>query len=229
MRVLLADDHNLFLEGLRSLLASEGMEIVGMAHDGFEALHLARAVHPDMVLMDVRMPRCGGVEATRLIKAEMPECKIVMLTMSEDEDDLFAAIKSGASGYLLKDVNYEDFSRYLREVQAGRAVFSSGLADKILNEFKRAPSNSRHLRPAQGQAGDEEGCPLSAQQVAILRLVAEGQTYKEVAQRIGITERTVKYHMGEMLRRLHLENRAQAIAYAAQLRHTRAGVDDTSS
>jgi DNA-binding NarL/FixJ family response regulator len=220
MRVLLADDHHLFLEGLRILLTGEGIEVVGLAHDGFEALHQAHCLHPDLILMDVKMPRCNGVEATRLIKAEMPECKIVMLSMSEDEDDLFEAIKNGACGYLLKHVKAENLFGYLRDTEAGRAVFSDGIAARILDEFKRAPS-----RPHPSRSPQQPDCngrsPLSADQATILQLISEGQTYRQVAESVGISERTVKYHMGEILGRLHLENRAQAISYAAEMRRAR--------
>ncbi len=226
LRVLLVDDHGLFLEGLRNLLVSEGIEVVGLARDGLEALAEARRLHPDVILMDVQMPRCDGAAATRLIKAEMPECKIVMLTMSEDERDLFEAVKSGASGSLLKRLDADDFFTYLAELQAGHPPFSPGLAEKILQEFagRSALPPSPDRRPlAAGERPPTEGSPappcrpaLSPRQVQILTLVAQGQTYRQVAETIGIAERTVKYHMAEILDRLHLDNRAQVIAYAAR-------------
>ena len=135
LRVLLVDDHSLFLEGLRNLLVSEGIQVVGSAKDGLEALVQARRLHPDVILMDIEMPHCDGVRATRLIKAEQPECKVVMLTISEDEQDLFEAVKSGASGYLLKRLDAADFLSYLAELHAGQPPFSPGLAEKILKEF----------------------------------------------------------------------------------------------
>jgi DNA-binding NarL/FixJ family response regulator len=223
MRVLLADDHALFLEGLSNLLTAEGIEVAGVAHDGLEALALARRVHPDVILMDVQMPLCDGVTATRLIKAEMPECKIVMLTMSDDEQDLFAAVKSGASGYLLKRLDAEKFFHYLADLEAGQPPFSPGLAAKILHEFSQrgagAPSQPPSEKPAPADAGEPKarlhpGEPLSERQMQILTLVAQGRTYRQVAETIGLSERTVKYHMAEILERLHLENRAQVIAYA---------------
>jgi len=221
LRVLLVDDHGLFLEGLRNLLASEGIEVAGVAHDGLEALVQARRLRPDVIVMDIQMPRCDGVTATRLIKAEMPQCKIVMLTMSEDEQDLFEAVKSGASGYLLKRLDAADFFIYLAELQAGHPPFSPGLAEKILQEFAGqsvlAPSPDRKEPPTEGSpASPSPRVPLSPRQNQILTLVAQGQTYRQVAETIGIAERTVKYHMGEILDRLHLENRAQVIAYAAR-------------
>jgi two-component system NarL family response regulator len=221
MRVLLVDDHTLFLEGLRNLLISEGIQVVGLAHDGLEALAQARRLHPEVILMDIQMPRCDGVSATRLIKAEMPEIKIVMLTMSEDEHDLFEAVKSGASGYLLKRLEAEDFFTYLAELQAGHPPFSPGLAEKILHEFSRQANRmegkveTRRSGDTEKQGDGEKG--LSARQVQILTLVAQGQTYQQVAETIGIAERTVKYHMSEILERLHLDNRAQVLAYVARM------------
>ncbi len=221
MRILLVDDHALFLEGLRNLLASEGIEVVGQAQDGLEALAQARRLRPDVILMDIQMPRCDGVAATRLIKAEMPECKIVMLSMSEEDQDLFEAVKSGASGYLLKRLTAEHFFEYLSDLEAGQPPFSPGLAAKLLSEFARqAAKQGSQLPPESAQLGQADGAVeagLSPRQLQILTLVANGQTYKQVAETIGIAERTVKYHMEEILARLHLDNRAQVIAYAARM------------
>ena len=221
LRVLLVDDHSLFLEGMRNLLVSEGVQVVGQAKDGLEALAQARRLRPEVILMDIQMAGCDGVCATRLIKAELPACKIVMLTVSEDEQDLFEAVKSGASGYLLKRMDSADFFAYLAELQKGHPPFSPGLAEKILNEFNRhttqtanQPSHASHSGPVPGT--EPHGTPLSPRQVQILTLVAQGQTYSQVAATIGIAERTVKYHMAEILDSLHLQNRAQVIAYAVQ-------------
>jgi DNA-binding NarL/FixJ family response regulator len=225
LRVLLVDDHSLFLEGLRNLLVSEGIDVVGLAHDGLDALAQARRLHPDVILMDIQMPRCNGVSATRLIKAELPECKVVMLTISEDEQDLFEAVKSGASGYLLKRLDAADFFTYLAELQEGHPPFSPGLAEKILNEFSHptvqpeiptAQCNTSAVQADHARANESQAIPLSPRQLQILTLVAQGQTYSQVAITIGIAERTVKYHMAEILDRLHLQNRAQVISYAAQ-------------
>src|SRR5512139_2915251 len=183
-RVLLVDDHSLFLEGLRNLLVSEGIQVIGLARDGLEALAQARRLHPEVILMDIEMPRCDGVAATRLIKAEMPEIKIVMLTMSEDEHDLFEAVKSGASGYLLKRLEATEFFSYLAELQAGHPPFSPGLASRLLSEFARLSEGRSGDAETRGQ-GDtakpaEQG--LSARQVQILTLVAQGQTCRQVAE-----------------------------------------------
>lgn len=217
MRILLVDDHHLFLEGLQNLLTAQGIDVVGVAYDGLDALAAARRVQPDVILMDIQMPRCDGVTATRLIKAEMPACKIVMLTMSEDEQDLFEAVKSGACGYLLKRLDAADLFAYLDDLQAGRPPFSPGLALKILDEFAR----QREALVASSPPTDHAA--LSSRQIQILTLIVQGFTYQEVGQVIGITERTVKYHMGEILEQLHLQNRTQVIAFAAQMGLTRPG------
>jgi len=223
LRILLVDDHNLFLEGLTNLLASEGIPVVGIAHDGFEALNLARQLKPDLILMDIHMPKCDGVAATRLIKAELPDIKIVMLTMSEDEGDLFEAVRSGACGYLVKSLDADDFFDYLQDLQSGHPPFSPGLAEKILKAFAEQPTRPVRqvlpLNPDESEAHCAQ--QLSPRQMQILTLVAQGQTYREVATTLSIAERTVKYHMGEILDCLHLENRAQVIAYAARMGLTR--------
>lgn len=237
MRVMLVDDHALFLEGLSNLLASAGIQVVGQAHDGFDALVQARRLQPDLILMDIHMPNCDGVAATRLIKASMPQIKIVMLTMSEDEQDLFEAVKSGASGYLLKRLEAAEFFEYLAELQAGHPPFSPGLAEKILNEFAHQPGPPEPQAAADGQGitqtdgtrGDGTAqTALSPRQIEVLTLVAQGQTYREVAETICISERTVKYHMAEILQRLHLQNRSQVIAYAARMGLSRANSELTS-
>jgi two-component system NarL family response regulator len=210
------DDHALFLEGLRNLLTAHGVTVVDTAADGLEALAKARAFSPDIILMDIQMPRCDGLAATRLIKAELPETKIVMLTMSADEEDLFEAVKSGASGYLLKQLKADKFLEALTTVLEGGAPFSPGLAPKILAAFARQASRSApesdHTRTP-----EEEMPELTLRQKQILTLVAQGQTYAEVGQELGLTERTIKYHMGEILERLHLHNRAQVIAFATRM------------
>jgi two-component system NarL family response regulator len=225
LRVLLVDDHNLFLEGLTNLLKSEGIQVVGTAHDGLEALAKARQSKPGLILMDIHMPNCDGVSATRLIKAEMPEIKIVMLTMSDDEGDLFEAVRSGASGYLLKNLDAAQFLDYLMDLQEGHPPFSPGLAEKILNEFSL--QTSKPVQPDSRDGSDDpsetpvDECGLTPRQMQILTLVAQGQTYRKAADTLNLSERTVKYHMGEILYCLHLQNRAQVIAFAARSGLTR--------
>lgn len=199
MRVLLADDHPLFREGLLSLLEAKGVEVVGQASDGAEAVALARALRPDVVLMDLAMPGVGGLEATCTIKAEMPEVKVVMLTVSEAEGDLFEAIRSGAHGYLVKSTSSTEFFAMLEALDRGEAPLSRGLATKIV----------RHLA-----AGEPAVTRLTAREEEVLRLVADGKTNREVAAELRISEATAKYHMGNILGKLHLENRAQVVAFA---------------
>lgn len=211
MRVLLADDHPLFLEGLRNVLAGRGVNVVGTANDGIQALDQTRALRPDVVLMDIRMPRCNGLDATRLIKAEMPDVKIIILTMSEEDEDLFEAIKSGASGYLPKSVTPEEFMELVIGVLRGEPAIPRRLAARIIREFAQPESRSREQPAA---ANDSRA--LTRRQIEVLQMVAQGNTYKEIAAALNITERTVEYHMGEILNRLHLQNRAQVIAYATR-------------
>lgn len=216
MKVLLADDHPLFLDGLKNLLTLHGIEVVATARDGFEALEKARAAKPEVILMDVQMPRLDGIAATRLIKAEQPGVRIVMLTMAEDDADLFEALKSGACGYLLKTEETDRFLRLLSGVVAGEMPLSPALAQRVLQEFAR---QGREPGDAGAQAAEEK--PLSPRQVEVLTLVARGLTYKEVGAKLFLAEVTIKYHMGEIIERLQLENRRQAIAYARRMGLTR--------
>ncbi len=210
MRLLLVDDHPLFLEGLKHLLAAYGAEIAGTARDGLEALAQVRALNPDVVLMDIQMPRCNGLDATRLIKAEFPEVRVVMLTMSGDEEDLFQAIRAGACGYLLKTQDIDDFYRALDELAHGQTALAPDLAQRILVEFSRLSNPTPDTLPPKAEIPDE----LSQRQVQVLTLVAGGLPYKEVGRHLGLSERTVKYHMGEIIAIFHLHNRAEAVAFA---------------
>nr|WP_242854442.1 histidine kinase N-terminal 7TM domain-containing protein [Oxobacter pfennigii] len=211
IRVLLADDHVLFIEGLQTLIGSKGFEVVGTARDGMEALEKARLLHPEMILMDLQMPRCNGLIATRLIKAEIPEIKIVILTMSDQELDLLTAIQNGASGYLLKGLRTEEFIDQLYSLASNTAIISPELATHILDELIRNENDI--LEEAASSTVDPEKY-LSKRQIEILTLIAKEYKYKEVASKLFISERTVKYQMAEILRILQLQNRRQAIAYA---------------
>jgi two-component system NarL family response regulator len=208
MRVLLVDDHPLFLDGLKNLLTGRGLQVVGTAGDGLEALEKARSLHPEVILMDIQMPGCDGLVATRLITAELPDIKIVMLTMSSDDDDLFEAIRSGACGYLLKTLDTEEFFKQLIELSRGEAPLSPGLSARILRLVNQQQTSAMHLKD-QPQTDS-----LTGRELEVLTLVAQGLTYKEVGARLCLSERTVKYHMGEIVARLHLENRAQVVEYA---------------
>ena len=213
MRLLLVDDHGLFLEGLQNLLRAGGFVVVGAAHDGLEALQLARALHPDVILMDIRMPGCDGLSATRLIQAEMPEIKIVMLTTSAEDADLFEAIKCGASGYLLKNLHPDQLFDCLAGLGRGEAPLSRELSARLLREFARQ-ADALDGRADAGQPDDQPGVELTPRQREILVLVTDGLSYKEVGAVLNLSESTIKYHMGETLERLHLKNREQVVAYA---------------
>lgn len=207
MKVMLVDDQPLVRNGIASLLRARGHEIVAEANNGHEALAILDQVAPDLILMDIRMPGIGGLEATRLIRARYPDMRIVILTVSDDEQDLFDAVKSGAHSYLLKDLEAPQFFQALEAIQRGEAILPSRLAGRLLEEFR-----AQAKRVGKTVSTD----PLSSREQDILGLVAQGLTNKEVAERLYISENTVKYHMKNILDKLHLQNRAQVIAWAAR-------------
>lgn len=219
MRVMLADDHQLLVEGLTNLLAAHGIDVVGTATNGREAVIQALALEPDVVLMDLRMPVCDGLTATRLIKAQRPDMKVVILTTSAEDSELFAAIQSGASGYLLKSIGGKAFVEALHGLEEGVPPFSPGLAERLLAEFARLSGSVSGVAPdtlPAEPASQEAFAELTPRQSEVLRLVAAGLTYKEVGQHLALSERTVRYHMAEIMARLHLEHRSQVIAYAGK-------------
>lgn len=208
MRVLLADDHALFLEGLRNLLTLHDVQVVGTARNGLEALEKTLQLRPDIVLMDLRMPGCDGITATRLIKAEWPECKIVMLTTSTEEPDLLEAIRCGASGYLLKSLETSPFLTYLEGVMRGEAAISRELNAVLWREVASQDDAGMAVR------SNAQKVELTARQIEILQLAAQGLQNKEIADTLSVSEHTIKYHMSEILQRLQVKNRDQAAAYA---------------
>lgn len=213
MKLMLVDDHLLFLEGLQYLLETYGIQVLGKAKNGNEALVKARIIKPDIILMDIRMPECDGLNALKLIKEEMPDIKILMLTTSEEDEDLFTAIKYGASGYLYKNTEAKDLIDMLLQIEKGEVPLSPGLAARILLEF-RAKADTPHRKSKDAQISKEEY--LTKRQLEVLEMVAGGITYKEAGDVLGLSERTVKYHMGRIIELLQLENKAQVIKYAAQ-------------
>jgi DNA-binding NarL/FixJ family response regulator len=209
MRILIADDHTLFRESLSSLLASRGFEIVGEAREGREAVELARSLRPDVILMDLSMPGLDGLAATRLISAEMPEVKVVVLTASDDDAQLFEAIKSGAQGYLLKNLEARELFSLLEGVGRGEPALTPRLASKLLQEFARPP------RPA---AESHDPDALTEREREVLELLVRGVTSnRKLAKQLGVSENTVKFHVRNILDKLHLHNRAQVVGFA--LRH----------
>ena len=209
MKILIADDHTLFRESLRNLLAAQGFEIVGEAREGDEAVELARRLQPDIVLMDLSMPGLDGLAATRLISAEMPQVKVVILTGSDEDAQLFEAIKSGAQGYLLKDLNSRDLFSYLEGVGRGEPALTPHLAGKLLQELARPP------RPA---AAPHDPDALTEREREVLELLVQGiTTNRKLAKQLGLSENTVKFHVRNILDKLHLHNRAQVVGFA--LRH----------
>jgi len=207
IRILLVDDHILFRKGIANLIASQDdLEVVGEAGDGREALKKARELMPDLILMDIALPEVSGREATRAIKDEIPYVKIVMLTVSERDSDLFEAIRSGADGYLLKDLEPEQLFRLCRGVFRGEAPLSPLMAAKILREFSSlAQAQSEAIGPANN---------ITPREMEVLQLVVKGKTNKEIADSLCLTESTVKNHLRNILAKLHLKNRVQAAAYA---------------
>ena len=188
MKLILADDHPLFLEGLQYVLETFGIEVAGVAQDGREALAKAQLLKPDIILMDIKMPICSGIDALRLIKAEMPEIKIVMLTTSDEDDDLFDAVKYGASGYLLKNANAKDLVNMLSDLEKGEVPLSPGLAARLLEEF--GCSNTYNDKISQQTLADVKRGKLTKRQLEVLNMVARGIPYKEAGDALGLTERT---------------------------------------
>lgn len=205
LRLMLVDDHVLFRKGLEALLACrQDVEVVGEAGDGLEAIAVAREQEPDVILMDINMPKCNGLEAVRVLAQEMPQAQIVMLTVSDDDRDLFEAIKSGAVGYLLKNLQPRQLFDMLEGLRRGEAPINGRLAARILLEF-REPHRAEEADPVQ---------PLTAREIEVLELVVKGDSNKEIAEALCLTENTVKFHLRGILEKLHLHNRVQVAVYA---------------
>ncbi len=212
IRVLIADDQALFRRGLYVVLGTEDfIEVVAEAANGEEAVALAADLVPDVVLMDVRMPRLNGIEAARQIKAENPGTKILMLTVSDDEDDLYEAVKAGANGYLLKEISVEEVAEAIRAVVQGQSLIAPTMASKLLSEFtvlaKKAEERQQYPTPA-----------LTTRELEVLKLVAKGMSNREIADALYISENTVKNHVRNILEKLHLHSRMEAVIYAVRER-----------
>jgi two-component system NarL family response regulator len=207
---MIADDHALFRRGLLMVLKQEpDIDVVGEAGDGQEAVQKAQELMPDVVLMDVRMPRRSGIEATSQIKDLLPHVKILMLTISDDEADLYDAIKAGASGYLLKEISIDEVAEAVRSVYAGQSRLSPSMASKLLTEFaamsKRADERQQLPAPS-----------LTDREMEVLTLVARGMNNRDIAKELFISENTVKNHIRNILEKLHLHSRMEAVVYAVR-------------
>ena len=207
IRVLLADDHVLFREGLSGIISSQtDMEVIGEADDGLEAIVKAQQLKPDLILMDIQMPGCDGLEATRTIKKELPDTIIVVLTVRDDEEKLFEAIKNGAQGYLLKSIRAREMLEMLRGALRGEAAISPHMAGRMLEEFRRMS----HQMPADtGEILD-----LTPREQEVLGLVAQGMEDKEIAVELSISVNTVKSHLRNLLAKLQVSSRREAARLA---------------
>ncbi len=209
-RVLVADDHVLYRRGLEMVLSTEDdIEIVGEASDGAEAIARAEELLPDIVLMDIRMPRRSGIEACSTIKGAVPSTKIIMLTISDDESDLFEAVRAGANGYLLKDVPGEDIADGIRAVMGGQSLISPSMAGALLTEFAEMSKRSEQVTRLPAPR-------LTDREMQVLRLVARGMANKDIASALFISENTVKNHVRNILEKLQLHSRMEAVVYAVR-------------
>ena len=210
IRVLIADDHALFRRGLEMVLESEAdIEVIGEANDGREVVDLAVEHVPDLVLMDVRMPGLGGIDAAKAIKELVPNTKILMLTNSDEEEDLYDAIKVGANGYLLKEISIDEVADAIRSVQAGQSLISPSMASKLLNEFA---SMARKDEEKQQMPAPR----LTDREMQVLEQVAQGLNNRDIAKELFISENTVKNHVRNILEKLHLHSRMEAVVYAVR-------------
>jgi DNA-binding NarL/FixJ family response regulator len=208
IRVAVVDDQELFRRGLTMLLGvEEDIEVVGEAGDGVAATDLAATAVPDVVLMDVRMPKRSGIEACLSIKDVAPSAKIIMLTVSDEEADLYDAVKNGASGYLLKDSSIDEVAQAIRVVAEGQSLISPSMAVKLLDEFKQMTRSERQQVPTPR---------LTDRELEVLKLVAQGLNNREIAKRLFISENTVKNHVRNILEKLQLHSRMEAVMYAVR-------------
>ena len=205
VRVAVVDDQRLFTKGLSGLVDMlPGVEVVGVAYDGEEAVALCRKEEPDVVLMDISMPKMDGISATREIKDLLPQTAVIILTGHEEDEHVFDGIKAGAQGYLLKDSEPEDLSRAIRTVYAGNTIIAPDLAQKMLNTFENNKPGSPQLSPP----------PLTERELEVIRALAQGMSDRQIARSLGISEKTVRNHTSNIYRKLHIFDRTQAVIYA---------------
>lgn len=210
IRVLVVDDHALFRRGLEMVLAQEpDIEVVGEAGDGAEAVERAADLLPDVVLMDVRMPRRSGIEACTAVKDVVPSARIIMLTISDEEADLYEAIKAGATGYLLKEISIDEVADAIRAVAGGQSLISPSMASKLLTEFAS-------MIKRDGERQQVPAPRLTERELEVLRLVARGLNNRDIARQLFISENTVKNHVRNILEKLQLHSRMEAVVYAVR-------------
>ena len=213
IRVMIADDHAFFRRGLEVVLQGEaGLELVGEASDGQEAVQLASEVAPDVVLMDIRMPKITGIEAARQMKEVAPSAKIVILTISDEEEDLFEAIRAGASGYLLKDIPLDELADSVRAVHGGQSLINPSMAGKLLTEFATLARRDNEEEPAKHAPAPK----LTDREMEVLRLVARGLNNRDIAKELFISENTVKNHVRNILEKLQIHSRMEAVMIAVR-------------
>jgi DNA-binding NarL/FixJ family response regulator len=207
IRVAVVDDQRLFARGLSGLVELlPGVEVVGVAYNGEEAIALCRKEEPDVILMDISMPKMDGISATREIKALLPRAAVIILTGHEEDEHVFEGIKAGAQGYLLKDSEPEDLSRAIRTVYAGDTIIAPDLAQKMLTTFEGGrPGGSAHLAP-----------PLTERELEVIKALAQGMSDRQIARSLGISEKTVRNHTSNIYRKLHIFDRTQAVIYAVR-------------
>jgi DNA-binding NarL/FixJ family response regulator len=215
IRVLIVDDHSLYRRGLQTVLDTEdGIEVVGEAADGIEAVDQAEETLPDVIVMDVSMPKRGGIDACRVIKQRVPSARILMLTSSDDEANLFEAVRAGANGYLLKDVPPEEVAAGIRGVFQGQSLLSPLMATKLLTEFAQISQRDTLPAPTPGL----ELPRLTDRELGILKLVAHGRLNREIAAELFISENTVRNHIRNILDKLQMHSRMEAAMYAVRQR-----------
>ena len=210
VKVLIVDDHSLFRRGIADVLSSASdLKVVGEAVDGLEGIEKARQLMPDVILMDLNMPNCSGLEAIQALQVEIPDINVLILTVSEMEEDLFTSIKYGAKGYLLKNAEPDELIQDIYHVARGESIILPLMATKLLTEFQNLSSGKK-------KKSDEDTTGLSPREKEVLQLVAKGATNREIADSLFISENTVKTHLQNIMEKLHLANRSQAAAYAIQ-------------
>lgn len=202
--VLIADDHPVFRDGLRALLSSVGIDVVGEAGSGREAVDMTRSLDPDVVVMDLHMPDMNGIEATRHISASGIRSKVLVLSMLEDDDSVFSALRAGAAGYVLKDAGQEEIIRAIHAVADGEAIFSGGIAKRVLDQASR-PS-----------AGSSAFPQLTARENEILEWIARGAGNSEIARKLFLSEKTIRNNVSNILTKLHVSGRSEAIVKARE-------------